>query len=692
MFQEYLDFQIQISALDEVRYRLSASGPGGDASGVLTFSSLESAYQAIQPRLNRLDADEDMLTVFGHHLFDALFQDAIKEVYIRTQACLGPGQGLRVRLHIAPTDLRLAALPWEYLYDPDQGPLALLDTSIVRYLPQHSRIPPLATPLPLKVLLASAQTPPILDVERELREIQAALSELGNHLQVTVEPHLTITRFQHLLRQGFHVWHFVGHGAPSADGRTGRLLFEDMTGDSEGVSAMQLALMLHRSGLRVVMLNACHSAMLTLDPFRSVGPALMRAQVAAVIAMQFTVHTDAARVFAVEFYSVLAAGYPIDACVTEGRKAVMNASGLGQPDWGIPVLYTRAQDGMVFETIAPPLPTSDITNARRTIGEGMAALYALVQLPQVRAALTDCRDDLHAASKRLRVLTAYKELHDQFQQLDNCYSCINRTGKHLLADELAWTYIANNVRELQQIVDGLLDCAGHPVIGESEAFWTRRLDRARKDLELAVKQRDVLRMTQAIQLVGDVLAREPSRINTRLLGAAAELRLADLLHTLHTGHARLLELQMADEHVAHQVDVFQGSIDTFAELADTLEFLISAHNAFQEIDDELRLVEAWLEQDVSELSKAWQHLRPKMEKLCRGNQTNWATKLTAICADLEQVLSAEQGNPMAIRETFLDYHSQVNRSFNKIDWDLRNLCGKLQDVGNELAPILGTAL
>jgi hypothetical protein len=78
-------------------------------------------------------------------------------------------------------------------------------------------------------------------------------------------------------------------------------------------------------------------------------PALIRGQIPAVIAMQFKVPDASARAFAGEFYRALAEGFPIDACVTEGRKAVMGAVGLGQPDWGIPVVYTRAPDGKLFE-------------------------------------------------------------------------------------------------------------------------------------------------------------------------------------------------------------------------------------------------------------------------------------------------------------------------------------------------------
>jgi CHAT domain-containing protein len=258
-------------------------------------------------------------------------------------------QGLRIRLNIPPGEVGLMALPWEFLYDPDQGPLALLDAPIARYLPQSSRIPTLRTSLPLKVLLSGAQTPPQANVERELREVAAALSDLGEHVQITVEPHLTPRKLQQLLRDGFHVWHFVGHGGFAKDGTTGQLLFEDPTGDAEPVSALQLGILLNRSGVRLIVLDACNGAKLATDPFRNTAPALVRAQIPAVVAMQFTVPEEATRAFAAEFYRALAAAFPIDACVTEGRKAVMNATGLGRADWGIPVVYTRGMVGVLFE-------------------------------------------------------------------------------------------------------------------------------------------------------------------------------------------------------------------------------------------------------------------------------------------------------------------------------------------------------
>ena len=98
-----------------------------------------------------------------------------------------------------------------------------------------------------------------------------------------------------------------------------------------------------------VILDACSSGQIATDPFRSIAPALIRAQTPAVIAMQFQVPEETTVAFSTEFYRALTEGQPIDACVTEGRRAVMNVSGLGRADWGIPVVYTRAQDGRLFE-------------------------------------------------------------------------------------------------------------------------------------------------------------------------------------------------------------------------------------------------------------------------------------------------------------------------------------------------------
>jgi hypothetical protein len=371
MFTEYAEYEIAIGPRDGDAYPFSVTAPGGDARGTLRLPTGDAAYQALAARLAALDTDEELLQALGHQLYDALFQGQAKEALVRSQGMLKDGQGLRIKLRIAAAESEVAALPWELLYDPDQGPLALLDTPIVRYLPQPQRVPTLRTDLPLRVLLTAAQTPPAADVARELNEVQSGLAGLGEHVRITVEPHLTTARFQKLLREGFHVWHFVGRGGMSGDGKTGQLLFRGASGVAEAVSAAQLGIMLNRSGVRLIVLDACESGRLALGPLHSIAPALIRAQVPAVVALQFPTPEQAAHAFAGEFYRALSEGFPIDACVTEGRKAVMSVTGLGSADWCTPAVYTRAPDGRLFDLP----PRADIAGAIvAPVGERFASV------------------------------------------------------------------------------------------------------------------------------------------------------------------------------------------------------------------------------------------------------------------------------------------------------------------------------
>jgi hypothetical protein len=373
MFERYVELEISVEPRRGSTYPLSVRGPGGDARGTLRLPTSDPIYQQLAARLATLDTDEDSLTQIGQMLFSSLFHSnsEIRAVYARTQGTLKPDEGLRMIFYISENEVEVAALPWEFLFDPDQiGPMALLDTPIVRYLPQSAVLPRMQAQLPLKVLLTGAATEPKPDVDGALTEVREALELLGNAVAVTIEPHLTRQKFQRLLRESYHVWHFIGHGAPATDSKSGVLLFEDAQGDAERVSARDLGILLNRNSIRLIILNACDTGKLEIDPFRTVAPALLRAQIPGVVAMQLRVTQDAALAFSGEFYRTLAAGYPLDACVTEGRKAIIGVAGLRNPDWGIPVVYTRAEGGRLFEPQSQPKPTAATQNAGANVSIG----------------------------------------------------------------------------------------------------------------------------------------------------------------------------------------------------------------------------------------------------------------------------------------------------------------------------------
>jgi hypothetical protein len=318
---------------------VAARGPAGDARGGLALPTADPALLAL---VARGEADAESARKLGELLFGALFQGELRDAYARGQGALRQGERLRLVLDIPAEDVALAALPWELLHDPQQGPLALLGVSVVRYLPRALPAPQLRGPGPLRVLLSAAQTPPPAPVERELAAAREALESAVGRIAVAAEPRLTPETLRRRLREGFHAWHFVGHGA-AGDAGPG-LVLEDARGDPLPVSAAELQALLSHSGVRLALLSACEAGEQLADPLRGVATALVSAGVAAVVAMRFGVPAEATRAFSAELWRALAEGWPLDACVAEGRKAVQGIAP-GRADWAIPALYTRAPDG-----------------------------------------------------------------------------------------------------------------------------------------------------------------------------------------------------------------------------------------------------------------------------------------------------------------------------------------------------------
>src|SRR6185503_20777720 len=155
MFEQYSELAVTIEPRRGSTYPLSVSGAGGDARGTLRLPTADPTYQRLASGLAALDTDEDSLIQIGQILFVALFRNnaEIRSVYSRTQGTLKANEGLRLKFYIGEAEAEVAALPWEFLFDPDQiGPMVTLDTPIVRYLPQSAVLPRIEAQLPLKVL------------------------------------------------------------------------------------------------------------------------------------------------------------------------------------------------------------------------------------------------------------------------------------------------------------------------------------------------------------------------------------------------------------------------------------------------------------------------------------------------------------------------------------------------------------
>ena len=156
---------------------------------------------------------------------------------------------------------------------------------------------------------------------------------------------------QKKLRQDkVHIFHYIGHGKYFEDKQDGMLLLEDETQRGRPTSGQQLGAILHdHYHLRLVVLNACEGARTSAeDPYAGVAQTLVRQGIPAVLAMQFEIFEDAALTFAEEFYSAIVDNYPVDAALSEARKAIFASN--NDVEWGTPVLFMRTPDGILFRT------------------------------------------------------------------------------------------------------------------------------------------------------------------------------------------------------------------------------------------------------------------------------------------------------------------------------------------------------
>jgi peptidoglycan hydrolase-like protein with peptidoglycan-binding domain len=311
------------------------------------------------PAAAAMDAEQ-----LGGALADALLLGPVGEAYDQaaTQAAANR-RGLRLTLSMADSPA-LLSVPWEFLYRRPRFLASQRHSPVVRLLDTGSQVPPPTIDAKVRMLavVASPSNLPALDVAGERRRIEQAVAGMAAAERIELDwlDPASPRALRHALRDGnYHVLHYVGHSAFTAQGEGMLYLEQEPDGHSVPVDSTLFAnLLADQDRLRLVVLNSCEGARTTLsDPYAGVATTLIQLGVPAVVAMQFEISDDAALVFAEELYTNLIGRQdPIDAAVAEARKAVYTE--VDPLEWATPVLFVREPEVELFrfEVPAAPLP------------------------------------------------------------------------------------------------------------------------------------------------------------------------------------------------------------------------------------------------------------------------------------------------------------------------------------------------
>ncbi|MDJ0798901.1 MAG: AAA-like domain-containing protein [Calothrix sp. MO_167.B12] len=366
----YQDFQILVNENQRIR----ASSEQGDISGELRLD-MDRTKQTLR-LIEHQVKDGELLKGLGYELYQALFPN---EINARFQATIAGAQANNhsVRLRLIFESPELAAFPWEFLYNKQTNTFLGNNTQTVlsRYIdvPLQKRDIKAAS-LPLRVLLviSSPSNLATLDVAGEAKLIQEAL---GKHIQ-TGDVELDILRDatihninQKLRENNYNVFHFIGHG--DFQDNKGYIALVDRDGKANFLDDERFAnFFLGNNILGLVILNSCGGATVSSNQaFAGTAPNLVRRGIPAVIAMQYPIFDDTAKIFADEFYRTLALGYPVDAAMQTTRNAISMEVGLDRRDFATPVLYMRARDGIILSGLDAETKTLTYASGDNQEGE-----------------------------------------------------------------------------------------------------------------------------------------------------------------------------------------------------------------------------------------------------------------------------------------------------------------------------------
>jgi hypothetical protein len=307
---------------------------------------------------------DDEIRAFGSLLYRYLLGRPVGSWIESAIDALADGDRIRLELSFPgkPPYSRLAAIPWEYLYQPARegknGFFLASDPRVVlsRYIPLsrgEARFTPIEDPRMLIVISQpdDRRLGPVM-----YDDVLAAITKWADQsgVAVSVLHNPTAAQLQEAITppggQGPHLVHFMGHGEFDPDRGEARLALVASDGGTDWVPDQKLANLFSRASVvpRAVVLHSCESGHADFSvSFAGVAPQLARSGVQFLVAMQYAVTNETAIAFSTSLYKNLAADKDIDAAVQESRWEISGLSDNRDPRLlGIPVLYTQSRGGL----------------------------------------------------------------------------------------------------------------------------------------------------------------------------------------------------------------------------------------------------------------------------------------------------------------------------------------------------------
>ncbi len=329
----------------------------------------------------------------GRRLYHALFTGNIGEAFRRQVFKENNTSPISLCLQFKPDDPNSARYPWELMRkEIDTPPLVFSEVLLSRHFLTGDPLSKLSFSSPLKVLTTVAHPQNSSSLKTSDGEIIEKMMKSDNHIEFEVSEPVFDSLLERAIDMYPEIIHFDGHGVfgrfcpeckkqerqtflewwetrcPETGCDTdvsempneGFLIFEDNEGKSDYISAKRLSDRFSALKTKLFLLSACQTATIKHNSilnslFNNVAPALVRAGIPAVVAMQFSVNAEETGKFTGRFYKSLNAGRTVETAVSDACRMLSAEEGFR------PVLFLRTYSHNV-----PPDPEETDQDSKKT--------------------------------------------------------------------------------------------------------------------------------------------------------------------------------------------------------------------------------------------------------------------------------------------------------------------------------------
>lgn len=297
----------------------------------------------------------DEIRQIGERLFNSICQGRVWSLYSQAQD-VAREQGKSLRIRLVFDEPQIAALPWEFLYDPARRDFVSLSlaTPVVRQWQGNAAVKePVELKPPLNILLAAAEaglySPE--DYQEEIRFLEEHSENTEKEFNIVRNiRHATPSELLQPLNAPCHILHLIASGdeqrirtGPGAEAVSAGSMFVNAesgaTASFAEIKAEQLRAFTQKTnGLQLVYFSGDCTDRLA---------AQLAADGLATIGWRGRNTVEAYYSFARGFYTALLAGAGLEAALTKGRRAI-DSEHPGSKEWGMAVLYLQAEKGFAI--------------------------------------------------------------------------------------------------------------------------------------------------------------------------------------------------------------------------------------------------------------------------------------------------------------------------------------------------------